>query len=97
LRADEHDAIRGDDPRHPAVANIGFRPTVSALSGTAAESARVEVHLIDFDGDLYGESIELEFTALLRSERKFPDLAALKTQIGADVEEARRVLARASA
>lgn len=77
------------DQRHPAVANIGFRPT---LGGAPTESARVEVHLIDFSGDLYGESMELEFTSLLRQERRFPDLQALKLQIAADVESARRIL-----
>jgi len=75
---------------HPAVANIGFRPTVAATPG---EEPHVEVHLLDFDGDLYGTFVELEFVAPLRGERRFADLDALKAQIARDVEDARRHLA----
>jgi riboflavin kinase / FMN adenylyltransferase len=75
--------------RHRGVCNIGFRPTV----GGAASEPQVEVHLFDFAGELYGELLELVFAARLRSERRFPDLAALREQIGKDVAEARRVLA----
>jgi riboflavin kinase/FMN adenylyltransferase len=77
-------------PRRPAVANIGFRPT---LGGSPLDAPRVEVHVIDFDGDLYGQSIELEFAAFLRAEQRFPDVQALKTQIAADVDQARKILA----
>ena len=84
------EAAAADEDRLPAVANVGFRPT---LGGPRPEAPLVEVHLIDFAGELYGESIELEFAAHLRDERKFPDLETLKAQIAADVENARRVLA----
>jgi riboflavin kinase/FMN adenylyltransferase len=77
------------EPAVPAVANIGFRPT---LSGERPETPRVEVHLIDFDGDLYGEYLELQFEAFLRDEQRFASLDALKTQIAADVARARAVL-----
>jgi riboflavin kinase/FMN adenylyltransferase len=87
--ADDGRAFERED-RHPAVANIGFRPT---LGGDPPEAPRVEVHLIDFEGDLYGESIELEFAARLRQEMRFPDVQALQIQIAADVEKARRLLA----
>jgi riboflavin kinase/FMN adenylyltransferase len=73
-----------------AVANIGHRPT---LKGKAGSMPRVEVHLLDFHGDLYGEHIELEFVAFLRAEQRFPSLAALAEQIRSDVERARAVLA----
>jgi riboflavin kinase/FMN adenylyltransferase len=76
--------------RIPAVVNIGFRPTLGA---PPPDAPRVEVHLIDFEGDLYGKAIELEFVAFLRAEQRFADLAALRDRIAADVESARRLLA----
>jgi riboflavin kinase/FMN adenylyltransferase len=72
-----------------AVANIGFRPT---LGGTAPAEPRVEVHLLDFEGDLYGAHLEIEFFSRLRPEQRFDGLEALKAAISADVAEARRVL-----
>ncbi len=81
-------AIQVDHPM-PAVANIGHRPT---MTGDAGGSPRVEVHLLDFDADLYGEHIELEFVAFLREEQRFPSLTALTEQIQRDVERARAVL-----
>lgn len=81
------------DPRervgsYDAVANIGRRPTV------AAEGAGplVEVHLLDFDGDLYGQRIELEFASRLRAEQRFDSLDELQAAITDDVARARRVL-----
>lgn len=79
-------------PALAGVANIGFRPTIE---GARPETPRIEVHLIDFADDLYGEHVELEFAARLRAERRFDGLAALQAQIALDVEEARSVLARA--
>ncbi|MCZ6596106.1 MAG: bifunctional riboflavin kinase/FAD synthetase [Planctomycetota bacterium] len=78
---------------YPAVANIGYRPTVG---GTRAERPLVEVHLLDFEGDLYGEHLELEFVECLRGEVQFDGLEALGEQIARDVADARRVLARES-
>jgi len=72
-----------------AVANIGFRPT---LGGQRPDVARVEVHLLDFEGDLYGQFIELEFAAFLREEQRFPSLDALKVQIALDITKARTIL-----
>lgn len=80
-------------PALPGVANIGFRPT---LGGARPETPRIEVHLLDFDGDLYGRHIELEFVAHLRSERRFDGLPALREQIARDVVAARAVLAPAA-
>lgn len=73
-----------------AVANIGTRPT---LAGKAPESPTVEVHLLDFEEDLYGELLEFEFVANLRPEQRFVDLDALRNQIAADVVAARSALA----
>jgi len=74
---------------YPAVANIGFRPT---LDGARPERPLVEVHLLDFDGELYGEHLELEFVCQLREERRFADLDALKAQIAVDVAAGRERL-----
>ncbi len=81
----------GVGPALAAVANIGHRPTVT---GARSERPRVEVHLLDFEGDLYGEFIELEFVAFLRGEQRFPSKDALSDQIRRDVESARAVLIR---
>lgn len=70
------------------VANIGYRPTVEP-SGT---ERRLEVHVFDFAGDLYGRDVEVDFVEFLRGERKFPDVAALRAQISADAADARRRL-----
>ncbi len=75
----------------PAVANIGHRPTVTEQQ---SDRPRVEVHLLDFEGDLYGEYIELEFVAFLRGEQRFPSKEALSDQIRRDVESARALLSR---
>ncbi|XBQ15228.1 MAG: bifunctional riboflavin kinase/FAD synthetase [Oceanicaulis sp.] len=69
------------------VANLGRRPTVEGTE------ARLEVHLFDFEADLYGQTLETELVAFLRPERKFDGLDALKAQIAADSEAARKLLA----
>jgi riboflavin kinase/FMN adenylyltransferase len=81
--------IRGEGDRLAAVANFGIRPMF------ALPSPLLEVHLFDFAGDLYGESLSVEFVRYLRGERKFDSLEALKAQIAADSAEARRVLSLA--
>lgn len=70
------------------VANIGRRPTV-----TTTERPRVlEVHLFDFDEDIYGQDLEIDFVEFLRPEQKFPDLEKLREQIAHDAERARALL-----
>lgn len=71
------------------VANIGFRPTVAPRP---TRLPQVEVHVLDFEGDLYGRRIELEFVAHLRGEVRFPGVDELAAQIARDVEAARRIL-----
>jgi riboflavin kinase/FMN adenylyltransferase len=66
--------------------NIGFRPTVVS----AAPQLRVEAHLLDFSGDLYGQELEIEIGDRLRDEKKFSSLDELKAQISRDVAEAGR-------
>jgi riboflavin kinase/FMN adenylyltransferase len=68
------------------VMNIGNRPTVNATEPA------VEVHLLDWDGDLYGKKLAVQLVQFLRPEQKFPDLEALKTQIELDCAIAREVL-----
>ncbi|MFN6482696.1 MULTISPECIES: bifunctional riboflavin kinase/FAD synthetase [unclassified Nostoc] len=68
------------------VMNIGNRPTVN---GTYSS---VEVHLLDWSGDLYGEKLVVQLVKFLRPEQKFPSLEALKTQIQLDCVVAREVL-----
>ena len=69
-----------------AVTNIGTRPTVDG------EGVTVEVHLLDFDGDLYGKAITVAFYQFLRPEQKFENLDQLKAQIAADVAKACEIL-----
>lgn len=73
----------------PAVANIGTRPTV----GSPAADPRVEVHLLGFQGTLYGAQLEVAFVARLRPEQRFPGLDALQAQIARDAVRAKELLA----
>ncbi|MEY2784397.1 MAG: hypothetical protein RL277_601 [Planctomycetota bacterium] len=75
--------------RQPAVVNIGYRPTVRSEQPPAP---RIEAHLLDFSGDLYGRTLELEFVQRLREEQRFGSLAELRAQIGRDVAAARASL-----
>lgn len=68
-------------------ANVGLRPTVDGRRDT------LEVHLFDFDGDIYGRLLRVQFVAWLRGEQKFDGLDALKAQIADDCAAARRTLA----
>ena len=78
--------VKRDSQRLPGVANIGTCPTFDSQDLT------LEVHLLDFNGDLYGESLQVDFAARLREERRFPSIGDLAAQIRADMAEARRVL-----
>jgi riboflavin kinase/FMN adenylyltransferase len=73
----------------PGVMNIGFRPTVAG----AASVVRVEVHLLDWEGDLYGRGLTVRPVRRLRPEERFESAAALQAQIAQDVTSARAVLA----
>ena len=69
-----------------AVLNIGRRPTVQSPT----PEPRLEVHLLDFEGELYGQELEITFTAKLRDEQKFASLDELKAQIARDIVVAKR-------
>lgn len=81
---------RQDGERIAAVTNIGVRPTVS--EGEVKPS--VEAHLLDWQGDLYGQYLRLEFIARIRDEQRFASLAALQERIAIDVNLARQALQR---
>jgi riboflavin kinase / FMN adenylyltransferase len=76
-----------DGKQYQAVLNIGHRPTLQ----NPEPELRVEAHLLDFQGDLYGRELEIVFVEKLREERKFASLAQLREQIAKDIQEARRV------
>ena len=75
---------KGENIDCPAVTNIGTRPTVSG------ENITVEPWLLDYDGDLYGKELTLEFYKYLRPERKFPSLAELQEEILKNGEQTRK-------
>src|SRR5881296_1470907 len=73
---------------YPGVINLGYRPTVSS------EQERVlEIHLMDFDRDIYGSDLEVRFIHYLRPEKKFESVEALVRQISLDVKQARELCA----
>jgi riboflavin kinase/FMN adenylyltransferase len=74
--------------KRDGAASLGLRPTVDD-SG----HARLEVHLFDFAGDLYGQHLRIDFLHKIRDEEKFPDLDALKARIAQDCEIAKELLA----
>jgi riboflavin kinase / FMN adenylyltransferase len=75
----------------PGVASLGVRPTVNG------KEPLLEAHLFDFDGDLYGKRIQVEFVEKLRDEEKFDSLDAMVQQIDRDAEQARNILGCAKA
>ena len=80
--------ILPDGSTHAAVTNVGTRPTVN--NGT---DVTVEACLLDFQGDLYGETMRVEFFKHLRDEIRFDSLDALKAQIAADADSTRAYFA----
>lgn len=73
-----------DGSEQIAVVNVGVRPTVEAVS-----EPNVEAFLLDFDGDLYGQRVRLEFYRHLRGERKFPNVETLTQEVLRNAEETR--------
>jgi riboflavin kinase / FMN adenylyltransferase len=70
--------------RHRAVLNIGLRPTLKDPN----PQLRVEAHLVDFAGDVYGQELEVAFIEKLRAEKQFASLAELRQQIAQDILDA---------
>ena len=87
-----------DGKVYPAVVNIGLRPTFKAEpvqspgSEPATADMKIEAHLLGFEGDLYGRTIEVTFESYLRTERKFDGAESLKKQIAEDINKASEYL-----
>ena len=77
--------VRVEKDVHPACTNVGVAPTFGR------GESKIEAHLLDFDGDLYGQAVDVLFLRRIRGERRFGGVEELKEQIGRDVEEARRL------
>ncbi len=84
-------SVELDGRVQPGVANIGMRPTVAGDG-----RAHLEVHLLDFAGDLYGRRLTVVFHQKLRDEQRFASLEALKAAIDADIASARAYWQRAN-
>ena len=80
-----------DDIVHASVTNIGTRPTFGDV-----DKPVIEVHIFDYDRDLYERRVRVSFLQRLRDERVFPDVDALRAQIDADCRSARRLFGRIS-
>ena len=78
----------GDRPVD-GVAGLGWRPT---FADARPEAPVLEIHLLDFEGDLYGATLDVAFLARLRDEIRFPDAAALMAQVRDDIARARLLL-----
>jgi len=79
---------RIDGELHRGVVNLGVRPTIAS----AKPERILEIHLFDFERDIYGKDVEVRFVKFLRPERKFENIDALVAQIRRDVDEAREIL-----
>lgn len=85
--------VSGLDKRHlPGVASLGVRPTL----GEKGSRPVLEVHLFDFDQEIYGAHVAVHFLHKFRDEAKYDSLDALKAQIARDVEEAKRYFSEGS-
>ncbi len=78
--------VAGSGTSHPAAAHIGANATFGEKGRT------VEVHLLDFQGDLYGKTLECDVIERLRGTRAFAGMEELLVQIGIDVERTRALL-----
>lgn len=78
--------VRFAGEEYAACTNVGVAPTFER-----AES-RVEAHLLDFDGDLYGKTVDVGFVRRIRSEKRFSGIEELRGQISRDIEEAREIM-----
>jgi riboflavin kinase/FMN adenylyltransferase len=88
------EVIGGMDAPRPAMAYIGTRPTVAAWSGATAPDARLlEVHVLDFDGDLYGRRLQVALLDRIRAEQRLASRAALERRIAENLARVRRFFA----
>jgi len=82
-------ARRSAERLYNGVVNFGARPT---FGGAKHRKPVFEVHILDFDGELYDRDVEVFFVGRLRGEKRFPNEATLRAQIGRDIEQARSLL-----
>jgi len=80
-----HFGFAGGPVNLPGIANLGIRPTLPG------RNRQLEVHIFDFDQDLYGRRVDIAFRQFIRPEQKFDNLDALKSQIESDTDVARAV------
>jgi riboflavin kinase / FMN adenylyltransferase len=80
-----HAYVRG--ARHRGVLNIGVRPTITSPT----PQPRVEAHLLNFNGDIYDEELEVTFVQKLRDEQRFPSVDELRAQIRRDIDQALKI------
>ena len=81
-------AVLESGESHPAVTNVGVRPTVDD-----GETLTAEPYILDFEGDLYGQSLRVEFYSFLRSERKFDSLEELRAMVLHNADQTREYFA----
>ena len=79
--------VRIGDEWHAAATNVGVRPQFKTGRGEL-----IEAYLIDWEGDIYGETIRIEFTKRLRGEKRFESVDGLIEQMGTDVQDTREIL-----
>jgi riboflavin kinase/FMN adenylyltransferase len=75
--------VRMQEGLHDAVVNVGVRPTFESAGPLV-----IEAHVLDFDADMYGATVEVELIGRIRDEQRFSDAAALQQRIAADIEAA---------
>ncbi|MFI3332306.1 MAG: riboflavin kinase [Rikenellaceae bacterium] len=75
-----------DGKKYNAISNIGVKPTIGEVVARG-----LECHIIDFAGDLYGESIEVELLEKMRDEMRFESVEALKRQVELDIEHVKKL------
>jgi riboflavin kinase/FMN adenylyltransferase len=80
--------VRVGDENYVACTNVGVAPTFDR------QGSKVEAYLLGYEGDLYGEVVDVAFVERLRPEKRFADLDELKEQIARDVVEAQRVVSQ---
>ena len=81
-----HGVYAGWANGHPTAINVGVRPMFETGRGLL-----IEAHLLDFDGDLYGQTLRIGFLERLRGEKRFDSVDELVAQMQRDVEDARRI------
>lgn len=83
--------VHHDGTSYSGVMNIGKRPTVEK-AGNQINNTTIEVHILDFNNQIYGDKLQIKIFKFIRTEKKFNNLEELKAQILKDIETAREIL-----